>query len=73
LDSDWGKQKMRKIQKWLATVYLHQGGRPVNNPIGECDHYNNPDKERRPHWMDNVDFVIQIGNHHFYRTKPQHR
>ncbi len=62
---------MRKIQKWLALVYLHQGGRPVNNPIGKCDHYNNPDKEARPDWMDNVDYVKTIGKSFFFTEQNQ--
>jgi hypothetical protein len=66
---------MREINKWLSKVYTFQmsDGEPVNNPIGKCDHYNNRAKEGRPDWMDNVDFVMQIGNHFFYRTKPEFR
>lgn len=64
---------MAQIDEWLGEVYLHQGGQPKNNPVGKCDHYNNPDKEDRPDWVDRVDFVVKIGNHHFYRTKPEYR
>jgi hypothetical protein len=67
--TDWGKRSLREIGNWLPHVY----SQPKRNPIGECDHFNNPDKEERPPWMDNVDFVIQIGKHFFYRTKPELR
>lgn len=32
------------------------------------DHYNNPQKENAD-WVKNVDFVKDIGNHRFYRSK----
>jgi spore germination cell wall hydrolase CwlJ-like protein len=67
LQTDWARREMTRIQKWLKDVYSG------SNPIGACDHYNNPNKEARPGWMDRVDFVITIGNHHFYRTKPEYR
>ncbi|XP_046449320.1 uncharacterized protein LOC124197814 [Daphnia pulex] len=41
LKTDWGKKVMAQIDKWLRDVYFYQGGKPKNNPIGKCDHYNN--------------------------------
>lgn len=61
---------MAEIDEWLPKVFEER------NPIGECDHYNNPDKEED--WkelgrINNVDFVKTIGNHHFSRTKSKYR
>lgn len=61
------KAKMEEIKIWLPFVYRQ------TNPIGVVDHYNNPDKEARPEWMDNVDRVGKIGNHVFYLTKKHLR
>jgi hypothetical protein len=68
LNTSWAKKKMAEIDEWLPRVFEEQ------NPIGECDHYNNPNKKKD--WkelscINNLDFVKTIGNHHFYRTKPK--
>jgi len=67
--------KIREIEEWLPNVFevnIKTGVKRFPNPFGniKIDHYNNPDKEARPGWMDNVDFVGKIGDHHFYISKP---
>lgn len=39
------------------------------DPTEGTDHFHNPDKERRPSWIDNCHLVRRIGNHVFYRSK----
>jgi hypothetical protein len=67
--TDWGRRIVREIKIWLANVYSQRG----QNPIGECDRYNNPDKEARPSRKSNVNLVKIIGEYYFYRTKPEFR
>ncbi|KAI9556720.1 hypothetical protein GHT06_016511 [Daphnia sinensis] len=51
------------MDTWLPEVYLNP------DPTDGADHYNNPDKEGYPPWTNNVDPVIKIGNHQFYKSK----
>jgi N-acetylmuramoyl-L-alanine amidase len=41
------------------------------DPTGGADHYNNPDKERKPNWINKCDPLKKVGNHQFYKTKKE--
>ena len=56
----------KSIEEWLPTVYTK-----YKDPTGGCDHFNNPQKEGYPSWTNNCDYVMTIGGHNFYKTKPQ--
>ncbi|CAG2168292.1 unnamed protein product [Oppiella nova] len=44
-------------------------GRETRNPVGNSDHYNNPDKEGYPDHLKNCDKTVKIGGHQFYKGK----
>jgi hypothetical protein len=67
--TDWGKRSLREIGNWLPHVY----SQPKRNPIGERDHFHNPTTEPNPSWLANVGERKELGNHVFYRTKPELR
>jgi spore germination cell wall hydrolase CwlJ-like protein len=42
----------------------------VKNPIGEADHYLNPKVVKRlPRWAKEYEYVADVGNHRFYRSR----
>nr|CAH0108845.1 unnamed protein product [Daphnia galeata] len=51
------------IDAWLPEVYLSP------DPTGGADFYNNPDIEGYPPWTENVNRVIKIDNHQFYKSR----
>lgn len=52
------------IDEWLPQVMNGQIGDPTHG----ADHYNNPAKENAS-WVSNVDYVMDIANHRFYRSR----
>ena len=53
-----------KIEGFLRRVL---DGTISDNTHG-CDHYNNPRKESAS-WVNNVDYIMAIGEHRFYRSR----
>ena len=51
------------IEEWLPNVL----NGITNDMTNGCDHYNNPQKENAD-WVKNVEYVMDIGNHRFYRS-----
>ncbi|KAG4066621.1 hypothetical protein HA402_007257 [Bradysia odoriphaga] len=63
------KERSRYDQIKRITGRIYDGNDA--DPTGGADHYNNPDKEGYKSWMKNCDRKKKIGNHQFYKTKPE--
>lgn len=56
------KESLKRIERWLKNVYCG------SSPIGEADHYYNPERnEEPPGWINNCTFIKKIGNLKFFK------
>lgn len=63
LQKDWDRAYL------VSYDVLHN---EVENPAPGADHYLNPDKVKRmPKWTKEYEYVVDIGNHKFYRSEQR--
>lgn len=61
LDKDWQRAYL------VAYEVLHN---EIRNPAPGADHYLNPDSVKRmPRWTKEYQYVVDIGDHKFYKSK----